>query len=278
VIAENAGIAAKDLSMEKTIQAVAQRDRLLVGFALAGIAAVAWVYLAHEAERFAVTGVCQCAAMMMSGPDLAPWSPQALLPLFLMWTEMMLAMMLPAVTPLVLLFSKVARSRAERSQPYVSTAFFVAGYFAVWTIFSLAAAVAQWILHGAALLSPQMTANSAMVGGAIFIAAGAFQLSPLKKACLAHCRSPLSFLMTDWREGRAGAFLMGWKHGLFCTVCCWLLMLLLFAVGVMNVLWIAVLAIFALTERIAPKTWRLSQVSGLALLCFGAWLVFSQSR
>src|ERR1700722_19500645 len=232
--------------MEKTIQAVAQRDRLVVGFALAGIATVAWLYLAHEAERFAVTGVCQCAHNMMRWRELEPWSPQALLPLFLMWTEMMLAMMLPAVTPLVLLFSKVARSRAELSQPYVSTAFFVAGYFAVWTIFSLAAALAQWILHGAALISPQMTANSAMVGGVIFIAAGVFQLSPLKKACLTHC--------------------------------CWLLMLLLFAVGVMNLLWIAVLAIFALSERIAPKTWRLSQVSGVVLLGFGGWLVLSQNR
>jgi predicted metal-binding membrane protein len=261
--------------LEKTIQAVAQRDRLAVGFALAGIAAAAWLYLAHEAERFAATGVCQCAAVMIGGPDLAPWAPQALLPLFLMWTEMMVAMMLPAVTPLVLLFSKVARSRAERGQPYVATAFFVAGYFAVWTLFSLVAALAQWMLHGLALLSPQMTTNTGMVGGAMFIAAGVFQFTPLKKTCLTHCRSPLAFLMTDWRDGRAGAFLMGWKHGLFCTVCCWLLMLLLFAVGVMNLLWIAVLAIFALSERVAPKTWHLSQVTGLVLFCFGAWLAFS---
>ncbi|HXM01072.1 MAG TPA: DUF2182 domain-containing protein [Chthoniobacterales bacterium] len=261
--------------LEKTIQAVAQRDRLLVGFALAGIAAAAWLYLAHEAERFAATGVCQCAAVMIGGPDLAPWSPQALLPLFLMWTEMMLAMMLPAVTPLVLLFSKVARSRAERGQPYVSTAFFVAGYFAVWTLFSLVAALAQWMLHGLTLLSPQMTTNTGIVGGTMFMAAGVFQFTPLKKTCLTHCRSPLAFLMTEWRDGHAGAFLMGWKHGLFCTVCCWLLMLLLFAVGVMNLLWIAVLAIFALSERIAPKRWHLSQLSGLVLLCFGAWLAFS---
>jgi predicted metal-binding membrane protein len=261
--------------LEKTIQVVAQRDRLVVGFALAGIAAAAWLYLAHEVERFAATGVCQCAAVMIGGADLAPWSPQTLVPLFLMWTEMMVAMMLPAVTPLVLLFAKVARSRAERGQSYVSTAFFVAGYFTVWTLFSLVAALAQWILHGAALLSPQMTANTPLVAGAIFIGAGAFQFSSLKRACLNHCRSPLTFLMTDWREGRTGAFLMGWKHGLFCTACCWLLMLLLFAVGVMNLLWIALLALFALSERIAPKAWHLSQISGIALLCFGTWLVFS---
>jgi len=260
---------------EKTIQSVVQRDRLLVGFALAGIAGAAWFYLAHEAQQFALTGVCQCAAMMIGGPDLSPWSPQTLPPLVLMWTEMMVAMMLPAVTPLVLLFSKVARARAERGQPYVSTAFFATGYFTVWTLFSLIAALAQWVLHGAALLTPQMTANSSIVGGTMFIAAGIFQFTPLKKTCLTHCRSPLAFLMTEWRDGRAGAFLMGWKHGLFCTVCCWLLMLLLFAVGVMNLLWIAVLAIFALSERVAPKTWHLSQLSGLVLLCFGVWLAFS---
>ena len=259
--------------LERTIQAVAQRDRLVVGCALAGIAAAAWLYLAHEVERFAATGVCQCAAVVIGGADLAPWSLQTLAPLFLMWTEMMVAMMLPAVTPLVLLFSNVARSRRERGHPYVSTAFFVAGYFAVWTLFSLIAALAQWILHGFALLSPQMTANSSIVGGLIFFGAGVFQFTPLKRVCLAHCRSPLNFLMTDWRDGRAGAFLMGWKHGLFCTICCWLLMLLLFAVGVMNLFWITVLAVFALSERIAPKTWHLSQISGLTLLCFGTWLV-----
>src|ERR1700740_1558836 len=122
--------------LERTIQAVAQRDRFVVGCPRAGIAAAAWFYLAHEVERFAATGVCQCAAVVIGGADLAPWSPQTLAPLFLMWTAMMAAMMLPAVTPLVLLFSNVARSRRARGHPYVSTAFFVAGYFAVWSLFS----------------------------------------------------------------------------------------------------------------------------------------------
>jgi predicted metal-binding membrane protein len=266
-------LSAVAVTMEKMIQAVAQRDRLVVGVALVGIAGVAWYYLAHEAEKFAATGVCQCAAMMIGGPDLAPWSPQTLLPLFLMWAEMMVAMMLPAVTPLVLLFSKVARARAERGQPYVSTAFFVSGYFAVWTAFSVGAAVAQWVLHGTALLSPQMTASSSILSGALLVTAGAFQFSPLKSACLAHCRSPLTFLMTNWSDGRTGAFLMGWKHGWFCTACCWLLMLLLLVVGVMNLLWIALLALFALSERVAPKAWRLSQISGLVLLGAGMWLL-----
>jgi predicted metal-binding membrane protein len=192
-----------------------------------------------------------------------------------MWIEMMVAMMLPAVAPLVLLFSKVARSRAERGQPYVPTALFISGYFAVWSVFSLGAAIAQWVLHGIALLSPQMTAKSTILCGLLFVGAGLFQFSPLKNVCLNHCRSPLTFLLTEWRNGPTGAFLMGWSHGLFCTACCWLLMLLLFAMGVMNLLWIALLAIFALSERVAPKRWCLAQVSGLVLVAFGTWMLCS---
>jgi predicted metal-binding membrane protein len=261
--------------MERLIETVVRRDRLAVSVALVGIAGVAWFYLIFETERFAATGICHCAAMAIGGPNLAPWAPQTLLPLFLMWIEMMVAMMLPAVAPLVLLFSKVARSRAERGQPYVPTALFISGYFAVWSVFSLGAAIAQWVLHGIALLSPQMTAKSTILCGLLFVGAGLFQFSPLKNVCLNHCRSPLTFLLTEWRNGPTGAFLMGWSHGLFCTACCWLLMLLLFAMGVMNLLWIALLAIFALSERVAPKRWCLAQVSGLVLVAFGTWMLCS---
>jgi predicted metal-binding membrane protein len=261
--------------MEKVIETVVQRDRLTVSVALAGIAGVAWFYLIFETERFATTGICHCAAMAISGPNLAAWAPQTLVPLFLMWAEMMVAMMLPAVAPLVLLFSKVARSRADRGEPYVPTVFFISGYFVVWSVFSLGAAIAQWILHGATLLSPQMATKSSILCGLLFVGAGMFQFSPLKNVCLNHCRSPLTFLMTEWRNGRTGAFLMGWKHGLFCTACCWLLMLLLFAVGVMNLLWIALLALFALSERVAPRRWCLAQLSGLVLVAFGTWLLCS---
>jgi predicted metal-binding membrane protein len=235
---------------------------------------VAWFYLISETEKFAATGICDCAAMAIGGPNLGAWAPQTLVPLTLMWMEMMVAMMLPAVAPLVLLFSKVARSRAQRGQPYVPTAFFVSGYFAVWSVFSLGAAVAQWVLHGTALLSPEMAAKSSILCGLLFVSAGLFQLSPLKNFCLNHCRTPLTFLMTEWRDGPTGAFIMGWRHGLFCTACCWLLMLLLFAVGVMNLLWIALVAIFALFERVTPRRWCLAQVSGLVLVALGTWILF----
>src|SRR5260370_17460855 len=119
-----------------------------------------------------------------------------------------------------------------------------------------------------------MTAKSTILCGLAFVGAGLFQCSPLKNVCLNHCRSPLTFLLTEWRDGPTGAFLMGWSHGLFCTACCWLLMLLLFTVGVMNLLWIALLAIFALSERVAPKRWCLAQVSGLVLFTFRPCILF----
>jgi len=266
-------IEAAAATMERLIESVVRRDRLAVGVALAGIGGVAWFYLIFETERFAATGICHCASTAIGGPNLEAWAPQTLLPLLLMWVEMMVAMMLPAVAPLVLLFSKVARSRAERGQPHVPTIFFASGYFAVWSVFSLGAAIAQWTLHGVALLSPQMAAKSSILCGLLFVGAGLFQFSPFKNVCLNHCRSPLTFLMTEWRNGATGAFRMGWRHGLFCTACCWLLMLLLFAVGVMNLLWIALLAIFALTERIAPRSWCLAQVSGLVLVALGTWML-----
>jgi predicted metal-binding membrane protein len=263
-----------DPAMERLIETLVRRDRLAVSVALAGIGGVAWFYLIYETERFAATGICHCAAMAIGGPNLEAWAPQTLLPLSLMWIEMMLAMMLPAVAPLVLLFSKVARSRTERGEPFIPTIFFVSGYFAVWSVFSFGAAIAQWTLHGVALLSPQMAAKSSILCGLLFVSAGLFQFLPLKNLCLSHCRSPLAFLLTEWRDGPSGAFRMGWRHGLFCTACCWLLMLLLFAVGIMNLLWIALLAIFALSERITPRHWRLAQVSGVVLAALGVWMLF----
>src|SRR5258708_39346184 len=183
-------------TMERLIETLVQRDRLAVSVALAGIGGVAWFYLIYESERFGGAGIWHCGWMAMGGPNLEPWAPQTLLPLFLMWVEMMVAMMLPAVAPLVLLFSKVARSRAERGQPHVPTIFFASGYFAVWSVFSLAAAIAQWTFHGVALLSPQMAAKSSVLCGLLFMSAGLFQFSPLKNVFLNPGRSPLTLLMT----------------------------------------------------------------------------------
>ncbi len=185
------------------MEAVLKRDRAVVGGALVAISLVAWGYLAYEARAMYQTGVCQCAGMQMSGPDTRPWSAGQLFPLFLMWAEMMVAMMIPSAAPMILTFALVNRKRREQERPFVPTGIFGLGYLGVWTAFSAMAAGAQWALHSAGLLSPMMVSTSPWVGGLLLITAGVFQWTPLKNACLHHCRSPLSFLMTDWRQGRS---------------------------------------------------------------------------
>jgi predicted metal-binding membrane protein len=193
--------------------------------------------------------------------------------LFLMWAEMMVAMMLPSAAPMILTFAAVNRKRREQEEPFVPAGIFVLGYLAIWTGFSVLAALAQWALHSTALLSPMMVSTSPVLGGTLLIMAGVFQWTPLKHACLRHCRSPLSFLITDWREGSGGAFIMGLKHGAYCTGCCWFLMALLFVAGVMNMWWVALIAIFVLLEKIAPKGLLIGKVTGLLLAGWGLWMI-----
>ena len=257
------------------LESVLKRDRLLVAAGLAGLTALAWGYMVHEARAMGNTGVCACLGMRMSGPDLQPWSASQLLPLFLMWAEMMVAMMIPSAAPMILMFATVTRKRREREQPFVPTGIFLLGYLAVWTGFSALAAAAQWALHATALLSPMMVSTSPMLGGALLIVAGVFQWTPLKHACLKHCRSPLSFILTDWREGRAGAFRMGLEHGAYCTGCCWFLMALLFVAGVMNLWWVAIIAGFVLLEKAVPGGPWLGRVAGALLTAWGLFMIWT---
>ena len=256
-----------------TLESVLKRDRLLVIAALTGITLLAWGYMVYEARAMYATGVCCCAGLKMSGPDTAPWATATLLPLFLMWTEMMVAMMIPSAAPMILTFALVQRKRREQARPFVPTAIFLLGYLVVWTGFSALAALAQWFLHAKALLSPMMVGSSPVLGGVLLIVAGVFQWTPLKNACLAHCRSPLSFLMADWREGKWGAFGMGLKHGVFCTGCCWFLMALLFVAGVMNIWWIAIIAVFVLAEKVAPRGLLVGKIAGALLVAWGVWMI-----
>ena len=255
------------------MESIFKRDRLIVIVALSSLTLLAWGYMAYEAHAMYHTGICRCAGMKMSGPDTGAWNTATLIPLFLMWTEMMVAMMIPAAAPMILTFAMVQRKRRESERPFVPVGIFLLGYLIVWTGFSALAAIAQWTLHAQALLSPLMVGTSPLLGGIILIAAGIFQWAPLKNACLTHCRSPLSFLMTDWREGRSGALAMGLKHGAYCTGCCWLLMALLFVAGVMNLWWIALIAVFVLVEKIAPRGWFIGKVAGVFLAVWGVWLL-----
>jgi predicted metal-binding membrane protein len=249
---------------------IAQRERWIIAGALGVIAAAAWAYMIHEARSMNISGVCECLGMQMGG---AGFSAGTLLPLFLMWAGMMVAMMLPSATPMILTFAAVSRNRRRQERPYVPVTIFVAGYVAVWTGFSVIAAIAQWFLHRQALLSPSMASSSALLGGILLIASGIFQFTPFKHACLTQCRAPFEFIMTRWREGAGGALRMGIEHGLFCAGCCWALMGLLFVAGVMNILWIAALSLIVGLEKLLPRGLWLSSATGVVLTAWGAWLI-----
>jgi predicted metal-binding membrane protein len=255
------------------VSGLPRRERLVIFASVGGIALLAWAYTIYEAHRMNITGVCECMRMKMSGPDLTSWPEATLLPLFLMWAIMMIAMMLPSAMPMILTFAAVARNRQWLGRRYVPVSVFVLGYVVIWSLFSVIAALAQWWLHRHALLSPTMASASGWFGGALLLAAGIFQFTPLKQSCLTHCRGPLEFIMTRWREAPGGAFRMGVEHGVFCTGCCWALMALLFVAGVMNILWIAALTLLVCVEKMLPSRARVSVVTGLVLCGWGAFML-----
>ncbi|MBX6763901.1 MAG: DUF2182 domain-containing protein [Rubrobacteraceae bacterium] len=249
-------------------EAVLKRDRTIVISGLAVIAALCWTYTFYQARDM------QNMGMEMAMPRMQAWEIADFVLTFVMWAVMMVAMMMPSAAPMVLMFAKLNRRRQEQQQvPYVSTGVFLLGYLVVWAGFAALATTAQWGLHAAALLSPMMASTSPILGGVLLLAAGVYQWTPLKHACLRHCRSPLGFVLNEWREGRWGAFLMGLKHGGYCTGCCWFLMALLFVAGVMNLLWVAAISGFVLLEKVAPAGHRVSRVAGVVLVGWGAWMV-----
>jgi len=228
------------------------------------------------------SGHSSIAGMLMS-PGI--WTPGYALLMFSMWWLMMIAMMLPSAAPMVLLHAAVTRTGLERADDagpsapshrlLSSTTAFIAGYLVIWGVFSLLAVVAQWTLERAELLSAMMMSTSRFLGSGLLLAAGLWQLTPLKTVCLRHCRSPIRFLSTHWRPGVGGAFRMGTKHGVFCLGCCWFLMALLFYGGVMNLIWIIGLALFVLAEKTMPAGVAFGRVAGLLLIAWGVWLGFT---
>jgi predicted metal-binding membrane protein len=187
-----------------------------------------------------------------------------------MWWVMMVAMMLPSAAPLVLLYGRVlrhARADAPPGAVYAPSAFLAAGYLAVWLAFSIVAAALQYVLAPAGLISATTWwSGSAALSAVVLAAAGLYQLSPLKRTCLTHCRGPVEFLTRHWRPGRLGAFAMGVRHGAWCVGCCWMLMTLLFVGGIMNLAWIALLALLVLVEKLAPAGPLVGRIAGVLLL------------
>lgn len=201
------------------------------------------------------------------------WESAEFLFVFLMWAIMMVGMMVPTAVPMTLIYAGVVRKETRRGSVVPPTLVFVVGYIAVWTLFSAAATLAQWGFDRAALLSPMMVATSPAIGAALLIAAGLYQMTPFKQGCLRHCRSPAHFLSGHWRPGVAGAFRLGVVHGAYCLGCCGFLMGLLFVGGVMNLLWIAAIAVFVLLEKVIPRALLPARIGGAAMVVTGCVLL-----
>jgi predicted metal-binding membrane protein len=253
-----------------TLERLLHRDRAIVITALIGVVLLSWLYLLLGA------GIDMGDMEGMDMPAMAPeWSPAYFAVMLLMWIIMMAAMMLPSAAPMILLHATMSRRRREQGGVVPAIGIFVLGYVVIWAAFGLAATSLQWALGTAALLSPAMATTSRVAAASMLIAAGIYQWTPLKQSCLRRCRSPLDFVVTYWREGALGSFVMGIRHGAFCVGCCWMLMLLLFVGGLMNLLWIAGLALFVLVEKTAPGGHWIGRVAGIALVALGCVELFS---
>jgi predicted metal-binding membrane protein len=245
-----------------------RHDGAIVFGSLAFVILLAWAYL------LAGAGVGM-EMMHMGGGQIMAMAPEWTLAygivVFLMWAVMMVAMMLPSAAPVTLLVASIARKRREAGgDPGLSTAPFVVGYLGVWFVFAATVTLVQWRLDAAGLLSDTMALASVVVSGGVFILAGIYQWTPLKQACLRHCRSPLGFLLQHWRDGALGALASGARHGVFCLGCCWMLMVLLFVGGIMNLAWIAGIALLVLIEKTLPWGGRMGRATGAVLFAWGA--------
>jgi predicted metal-binding membrane protein len=250
---------------DTTLERLLRRDRVIVTAGLVGVAALGWAYMLYLARS--MTGMDMGSDMTM--PQMRAWGVVDLALVFVMWAVMMVAMMVPSASPLILMMAAANRKRRQRDDPLVPTGLFLGGYLLAWTLFSALATVAQWGLHASALLSPAMVGTSPVLGGVLLLLAGVFQFTSLKHACLAHCRSPLGFMMGHWREGGVGAVRMGLEHGLYCVGCCWILMALLFVAGVMNLAWVAAISVFVLAEKVLPRGELVGKLGGVVFVVAG---------
>ena len=249
--------------------ALLRHDRMLVLAGLAGVIALAWVWLLAGAGLHMDEMDMSGGQVMLVAPA---WTPGYAATVFLMWIVMMAAMMLPSAAPAILLVAALARQRGE-CHAIVSSWQFASGYLAIWAAFSLLATGLQFALDRAGLLSGAMASGSAVLAALLLIAAGLYQWTPWKQACLRHCRSPIEFLTRYWRQGAFGPMRAGAWHGTFCLGCCWMLMGLLFVGGLMNMFWIAGLALLVLIEKLFPYGRRVSQITGVALISWGVFVL-----
>ena len=248
-----------------TVQTQKRDRRIIYGVIIVALVGL-WFYQANMA-----------LAMLQMGDMEIPLTGGFLAWLIWMWSTMMLAMMLPSALPMITTYATINRKKAAEmadARPLVSTLYFTLGYLLLWVIFSVGIGVLQWLLHKVALLTPMMKLNNDYAAAILLIAAGLYQLTPLKRICLKYCRTPLGFIMSEYREGNKGAFIMGLRHGGFCIGCCWILMALLFFGGVMNLYWIVGLALYVLLEKVVPMAQWMSYLVGIGLCLWGVYALF----
>jgi predicted metal-binding membrane protein len=264
------------------LEALLRRERVLVASGLIVLALLAWYYI-WQGAGMGMSALDMTVLTLFPHAHVEPMQGMALpettwLTVIAMWWVMMIAMMTPSAAPLVLLYVRVLRHwSGENASVGVSSVLVVTGYLAVWLAFSIVAAGLQYALERAGLISAMMLwSKSAWLSSLVLIGAGVYQLSPWKRACLEHCRGPVVFLGRRARTGRLNALRLGIEHGAWCVGCCWLLMALLFVGGVMNLVWVALLALLILAEKVVPNGRRVSALAGVVLIVWGlATLVHS---
>jgi predicted metal-binding membrane protein len=263
-----------------TETAVLRRDRIAVILALTLLTALAWSYLLWLSADMAMGGMDMGDIRMIpSGmglmvPAHTPWRALEFAFVFAMWTVMMVGMMTPSATPMILMYARLGRQTEARGRPLAATVWFTAGYILVWVAFALLATLVQWALERTALLDSWMASTSNVLAGLVFVAAGSYQWTRLKDVCLAQCQMPFAFLMRHggFRRDAPGSLVLGLRHGAYCVGCCWVLMTLLLVGGVMNVLWIALLALLIILEKVTSFGRPIAHLAGIVLVVAGAWL------
>ena len=276
---------ASENRVESWIEKLISHDRTIALAALCAVIAASWLYLLAGAGTGMSPTAMTSWPMAIGAPEAlsraiatpVSWTSSYALAMFAMWWVMMMGMMLPSAAPVILLYARISGGRdrtAGVTRASLPAMVFVMGYLLVWGGFSAVAVALQWQFEAFGVLSPaMMSTSSGIFAGTVLIYAGAYQLSPLKRACLKHCQSPLAFITRHWRDGLLGALRMGLRHGLYCLGCCLGLMAILFFGGIMNLYWIAGLAVLVLLEKLLPSGARLSMATGSLLIVWGLWFL-----